>query len=364
MHRTPNRCVVAGESQTMMAQERHAESDQPAGDIRHQRPPRALIDQRDDDRPVHRRRDAADEHETRDALSRGGGRHDADKHSRPRSICICVDDFGFDARINDAALHLASIGRAQAITCQVGGRAWTPAAIDPLRRLSARHLDVGLHLDFTEYPLRAASRRSLPRLLAGSLLHRLDARQVRAEIQAQLDAFEDAIGRPPRFVDGHQHVHQLPTIRSELVDELQHRYDLGALWLRSSRHATPLAARGLDGWRAALKACGISLLGATQMSRLAAVAGIAQNHRLLGIYGFEGGAPRYREWLEHWLRHAADADLLMCHPATAQAPGLAWSAARVAEWRVLSGDGLGRLLAELQIGLAPLSGILGLRTAT
>ncbi|MCP2821003.1 ChbG/HpnK family deacetylase, partial [Salmonella enterica subsp. enterica serovar Typhimurium] len=68
----------------------------------------------------------------------------------------------------------------------------------------------GLHLDFTEFsPLR----RGLWPLIGASLAHRLDASALRDEIATQCALFEDATGRAPDYVDGHQHVHQLPQIR-------------------------------------------------------------------------------------------------------------------------------------------------------
>jgi len=44
--------------------------------------------------------------------------------------------------------------------------------------------------------------------------------------------------------------------------------------------------------------------------------GFAQNHRLLGVYDFSGGAERYRQLMAGWIRCALNADLLMCHPGS------------------------------------------------
>ena len=259
--------------------------------------------------------------------------------------------------INNAALRLAAMERVHAIGCLVGGDAWN-TWIHPLRRLDSGGIDIGLHLDFTASPLLATSRRRLRALVAASLLRRLDGRGVRAEIRAQLDAFEQALGHGPAFVDGHQHVHQLPVIRRELLEELDDRYGPSAAWLRSTRVPPGGHAADRAGWRAFVKPWGIERLGARGLASMARRMGFGQNRSLLGVYDFEGGADRYRTLLGAWLRCASHADLLMCHPSLAQDKGDALLAARQAEFQVLSSAAFGTLLRDSGIELWPMSQIL------
>lgn len=277
--------------------------------------------------------------------------------ARTRSLCICIDDFGLDAAINEAALRLVRAGLAHAVSCQVGAPAWTGAWIDALRGLPRAKVDIGLHLDFTEYPVRTASRRSLAGLMAASLLRRLEPAAVRAEIRAQLDAFENALGRAPDFVDGHQHVQQLPVIRTELIAELADRYGRASLWVRSSGARYTWAMWRAVGTAGALKAYAIALLGAGALSRLAREAGLAHNTRLLGIYDARANRARCRALLTMWLQAADSGDLLMCHPAVAQ--GADSITARVVEFEALAGLNTARLLGDLGVRLAPLSRTLG-----
>src|SRR4029453_15052844 len=84
-------------------------------------------------------------------------------------------------------------------------------------------LAAGLHVNLTtgspvgRIPCPAAQR------LAGGLGGRLDAREVQAEIERQLDAFEQAFGERPAFIDGHQHVQVIPGIRGALLNALKRR---------------------------------------------------------------------------------------------------------------------------------------------
>lgn len=215
--------------------------------------------------------------------------------------------------------------------------------------MDSDRIDIGLHLDLTEFPLMPASRRSLPALIASAHGGWLNRRLLRAEIAAQLAAFEQALGRPPAFVDGHRHVHQLPGVREVLLELLDRRGGAVRPWLRRTRRSA--FDRGLKAWA-------IEALGAAALGRLAARRGLAQNQRLLGVYDFAGGAPRYRELLRAWFAHAGDGDLLMCHPSVPVQAKDRIVSARSAEYEVLAGRGWLEILAEANIVVRQMSQIL------
>jgi chitin disaccharide deacetylase len=265
-----------------------------------------------------------------------------------RTLAICLDDFGLHAGVNRAALQLASLGRINAVSCMVAAPQWRTGAPD-LADLAAGRIDVGLHLDFTEHTFDAAVRHSLAALIARSEARALDRQRVRAEIVNQLDAFEQAMGRAPDHVDGHQHVHQFPVIRQELVAALLARYPRQRPWLRRTRRPPGLA--GFKPWL-------IEWLGCDALSDLAHAHGFAQNQSLLGVYGFDGNADRYAGLLSQWLGMARQGDLLMCHasgPAAAPDP---IAGARANEWQVLAGPAFADLLARENITLAPVGRML------
>lgn len=355
------RSAVAAESQQMVPGKRDAEGDQPAEHIGQQRTPAPMADQPDHDAPMHRRGAAADGDEANDASSCGVAGHVARQHSHPRTICICIDDFGLHAGVNEAALRLAALDRVHAIGCLVGGEGWGIAWTRVLRHLDSGGIDIGLHLDFTEFPLLRRSRQRLPSLIANSLLRRLNAADVRAEIRAQLDTFEQMLGHGPAFVDGHQHVHQLAVIRQELLDELASRYHGHWPWLRSTRTAGGSLSSGGRPWQTHLKARGIEMLGSRALDSMARRMGFAQNHRLLGVYDFEGGADRYRHLMALWIRSATDADLLMCHPGLRLHEGDPIAKARLSEYEVLASAEFERMLRDAGLTLMPMSQIVARR---
>jgi len=268
--------------------------------------------------------------------------------------------------INDAVRHLVDLGRVQAVGVLVKG----PAAElggSALRRMPAQRVDIGLHLDLTEFGGAGCGPLPLPlsELIAKAYLGRLQPLDLRPQIRAQLDAFELLLGHAPAFVDGHRHVHQLPAVREALLAELHGRYAARLPWIRCTVPPPLTLSSMAGGW--SFKAATIACLGGRPLQRAAKAQGFVQNRRLLGVYDFRGGAPRYRRLLQGWLGTAGRADLLMCHPGSAvgrdgvaASVGDSLSAARQAELEVLSDPAWDQWLAQARTVMAPMSQILGL----
>ncbi len=255
-----------------------------------------------------------------------------------------------------AALTLIQQQRVHAIGCQVGASAWRRWSIEA-RALRPKAVDVGLHLDFTETPLRMQPL-SLRRLIAASWARRLDPKLVRAEIAAQLDAFEQAMGRAPAYVDGHQHVHQFPVLREALLAELLNRYPGSLPWLRSTRQVAATLGNGVAPWRTAAKALVIERLGASHFAALMQSHGGRLNVHLCGVYDFQGDTPAYLARLDGWLHTCRSGGLLMCHPAVRDAPIDPIATARWAEYRAFCGAEFPALLTRHRVRLQPMSRIL------
>lgn len=260
-----------------------------------------------------------------------------------RRIGVCADDFGLHDGVCTAVRELAGGGRLSAVSCLVDGPAWKKN-IDWLRSAS---VDVGLHLNLTE-PLPGASFAvSLGALIALTQLHALGRPRVRAAINAQLDAFESSLGRAPDFIDGHQHVHQFPVVRDELLQALAGRYAF-RLWLRStSAHV----GGGLAGFKRRV----IEALGSRAFARAARKLDFPLSGKLLGVYDFGGEGTPYGDRIVRALDNASDADLLMTHPSTMTWVGDPISAARVREFEFLRSAAFTDLLEEKKIVIARMS---------
>jgi predicted glycoside hydrolase/deacetylase ChbG (UPF0249 family) len=238
-----------------------------------------------------------------------------------RRIAICADDFGAFPGADEGILGLVDAGRLGGVSCQVVGATFARAA--PALRERAGGVDAGLHLDL------APGRGGLAALLARSHARLLDRRAVAARIALQLDAFERALGRAPVFVDGHQHVHQLPVVRDALLEALAARYGRPGPLVRNT---VPLRRRGT-------KPFAIAALGGYGLRRALRARGVPHNADFAGVYGLDAGAG-YPALFRGWLASATDRTLLLCHPgAAADDPGDPIGPARAAELAYLASPG-------------------------
>lgn len=251
-------------------------------------------------------------------------------------LLVTADDFGCDARVDAGIARLVDLGRVSATACLVGAPRWPEAAA--LARTLRTRADVGLHFDLTEYGRLGP----LPSLFAAAMLRALPEPALRARLRRQLDLFEQAVGAPPDYVDGHQHVHQFPQVARLLASMLRERYPGREPWVRVSMPA-----------QRDLKSRLIAMSGARGLARRLDTAGLRHTGRLLGIYGF-GARPPWIERLAHWLAQARAGDALMVHPAAAVVPGDPLGAARVREYEALASPQAAALLAEH--GVAPARG--------
>lgn len=225
-----------------------------------------------------------------------------------KPIIICADDFAQSAGIDAAIIALIQQGRLSAASCMTLSPRWATAAMLITEEIRDE-ADIGLHLDFTQYtqPLK----HPLPLLIARALSHSLPEKKISTAINRQLDNFENALGTPPDYVDGHQHVHQLPQIREILLDILSVRYGDKLPWIRIA--CPPIQA----GFKAGI----IRQLGAKQLASQAKQAGFRCSELLLGVYDFDGNAEDYQRRLSVWLSLAQNTETvctLMCHPSTAE----------------------------------------------
>jgi predicted glycoside hydrolase/deacetylase ChbG (UPF0249 family) len=242
----------------------------------------------------------------------------AQEQRQPRPVVLCADDYAIAPGVSRAILALIDQGRLTATSCMAASPFW-PEHAGWLRDRAGK-ADIGLHFTLTDatplssMPHLAPQGRlpSLGRLMALALLRRLDPDEIAGELDRQLDRFVDAFARPPDYMDGHLHVHQLPTVRDLVIDRIRVAMPNGYLRVCDE----PLAAvlgRGIAVKRAAV----ISGLGRGLRRRVAS-AGIPANRRFAGVRDFDEAAP-YRELFRAFVRDAPEGLLVMSHPGIVDA---------------------------------------------
>lgn len=123
-----------------------------------------------------------------------------------RRLVVNADDFGLSAGVNDGILRAHTEGIVTATSLMVRGSAAQDAA-----RAAAAHpqLAVGLHVDLAEWVCEDGTWRARYQVVDTN-----DADAVSRELERQLEAFEELVGRPPTHLDSHQHVHRAEPVRS------------------------------------------------------------------------------------------------------------------------------------------------------
>jgi predicted glycoside hydrolase/deacetylase ChbG (UPF0249 family) len=259
-----------------------------------------------------------------------------------KSLALCADDYGLSPATDRGILKLVQAWRLTDVSCLVNGPRWPKAAreLAALAVVRQGRVRTGLHLNLTEgSPLSPELARLWPqfpdleKLIVDAHLHRLPAAELRAEMQAQFDAFVQARGKPPSHVDGHQHVHHLPQVREALLALLAPRSDIRV------RHTGRVQGPGYLVKRLLIEGTGGRTLG-RQLIALRRQA----NTQLYGVYDFLRAD--YRGLMRSWLADLPDeGSLIFCHPGdavTAQdaagTPPDPIAAARVREAAYLGSD--------------------------
>jgi predicted glycoside hydrolase/deacetylase ChbG (UPF0249 family) len=146
-------------------------------------------------------------------------------------------------------------------------------------------------------------------LLRSGLSRRVDSGEVAGEALRQLARFEEEVGAPPDFIDGHQHVHALPGIRSGFLQAIRRRFPHGGPLIRNPGDS-PIAIilrRSEVG-----KALALASL-AMGFGRRVRRAGFPTNHGFSGVSAFDTSAP-YETELASAFQHPGRRHLVMCHP--------------------------------------------------
>ncbi len=230
-----------------------------------------------------------------------------------RVLTLCADDFGLSESISNAIIELVKQQRLSSVSC-ITNAANFPAAALALQPHRAR-VEIGLHFNLTEgRPLTAALSAHWPqlpsvaKLIFHSHLGAIPRAAIEQELHAQWQMFYATFGTEPDFIDGHQHVHDLPVIRDLVIAKARTQQKLP--WIRNTG---TLAGPGYGFKRAVIK-----LTGGLQLSRKLHIHKLPGNSILLGVYDFK--LLNYRRLMQRWLGHLpANGGLIFCHPGLASA---------------------------------------------
>jgi len=237
-----------------------------------------------------------------------------------RPFILCADDYALSPGVSGGIIEALAQGRLSATSVLTTAHD-LPAqtrALQPFKNA----VDIGLHLNLTlGSPLGAMARFApaaqfpgLPSLLRALARRGLPEAEIRGEIRRQIDAFESAMGQPPDFVDGHQHIQILPFIRRWLMEDLYDRGFAGRVWLRNSADVWwKILGRRTSAPKAGFVACLASGFAAAARRH-----GLPINDGFAGFSDFDRAAD-YGKDFATYLQFPGERHLVMCHPGRTDA---------------------------------------------
>ncbi|HEY2228093.1 MAG TPA: ChbG/HpnK family deacetylase [Xanthobacteraceae bacterium] len=274
-----------------------------------------------------------------------------------RHIWLCADDYGISAAVNVAIRDLVVRRRLNATSVMVVAPSFHRSealALDVLNSGMPR-VAIGLHLTLTApfrplsgayRPARDGSFLSLGTTMMRAFLQRLNPDALASEIAAQLRMFVHTFGRPPDFIDGHQHVHLFPQIREAMLEVA--KASAPDAWLRQCGRAVPPRFRFGD-----RKAWLLDRLSHDFRERANAL-GRRTNPAFAGAYDFRADAD-FAALFAGFLEQVPDGGLIMCHPGFVDADLQRLdplTTLREREYAFLAGTAFPELLASHGLTLA------------
>lgn len=232
---------------------------------------------------------------------------------KEKSIVLCADDYGQNPAISQAIIQLITKNRLSATSCMTASPYWREQA-KALQKLDWAQVDIGLHFDLTEHAL-VGKVSPLSTLIVNAYFRRLKLADIEVELHAQLDQFSQGLGRLPDFIDGHQHIQQLPIVRDAILHVYEKRLRATNCYMRSVNDP--------DAWRhwsdsGYSKMLIIQLCGSAAWKKKLKQHQIPHNSSFSGAYDFRHAA-NYAQIFPHFLARVQQNGIIMCHPGL-QAP--------------------------------------------
>jgi chitin disaccharide deacetylase len=272
-----------------------------------------------------------------------------------QTIILCADDFAMTPGISKGICELLKKKRLSATSCMTISPLWSEYStwLKPFKE----HADIGLHLTLTDFPSLSNlsftdSKGRLPpfkKLFKLAYGNRLNNKEITMEFQSQFEAFQKEFGSMPDFIDGHQHIHQLPVIRKSVIELFKNNFQKGDGYLRICWE-NPLLV-----WKRNVNILRTLIIGfpGLKMRKLARKEGIPFNDGFSGIYSLSLNK-NISALFSCFLIGVREKSLIICHPGKidfGSTPEINLTKTREAEYRFLDSLAFQSILDQKQMRL-------------
>ena len=273
-----------------------------------------------------------------------------------RQIWLCADDYGISRGVNAGIRELILRGRINATSVMTAAAHVDAEEADALDELNSgiKRAALGLHVTLTApfkplsegfAPLTHGHFLPLQKMMRAAMTRRLNPERLVIEIATQVEAFVMAFGRPPDFIDGHQHVQLFPQVRDAVLKVAAEAAP--SAWVRQCGRAGAADRLRIP------KELVLDVLS-LDFRRKARRLGIATNPAFAGAYDFER-AKDFAAIFPRFLSGLPDGGLIMCHPGFVDAKLKRLDPLthqREREFAYFNSDGFPHVLAEHGVALA------------
>jgi hypothetical protein len=262
-----------------------------------------------------------------------------------KRIILTADDFGYNPAVSKAIVDLIKRQRLSAASCMTNMSDWHEYLAELLEHQD--RCSIGLHFNLTDGCLISTGKPAyeLKNLIMKSYLRQLRQEDIELELQSQINEFKAKTGFLPNYIDGHQHIQQLPVIRNALIKVIHKNWPDKKPYMR-------IASNGLLKSWLKPKALILHLLGSDKLKKLCIKNQIPCNSSFSGVYNLRPNH-NYAQVFAGFLNEIQEQGIIMCHP------GLATSstadpihAARATEYEFFQSDEFLELLVRYKIRIS------------
>jgi predicted glycoside hydrolase/deacetylase ChbG (UPF0249 family) len=130
-----------------------------------------------------------------------------------------------------------------------------------------------------------------------------------AELTAQIENFTEFTGQLPDYIDGHQHIHQLPMIRHVLINKIKQLENHKRIYTRLPANPFLITLKSPQ----RLKEFAIKMMGSNSFEQQLKKSNIAFNSSFSGTYYF-AKCKSYRNYFIKFLKQIKTGGIILCHP--------------------------------------------------
>ena len=229
---------------------------------------------------------------------------------------IVADDFGLCHKHDEIITKLVKKRKINAISVLVHGEL-NSERINEVREMRD-YLSIGLHLNLTMVLPKIEPLGSIETLIIKSFLRILDTDEIKKKITSQIRTFIKIFGTLPDFIDGHEHVHILPSIFEILTKITAEEQFSEKFWIRSPATET-MADLYRELSNAGLKVLIITALGSRAKNKLNRL-GILTNKNFAGFFSLKSPSKNFKQKYVNLLNLNKSDLVIMTHPGSLDSP--------------------------------------------